>query len=140
MFVGYKTDSGDDVYRMWNPDTKRLLRTRDIRWLGKMFYAPNNLNEVREGTDDDSSIEEIVDDDVVDEAEEVRDDENIDIESENLDIESENSDVNGPESDDEGGWQPTPARTRSGRTVKSPVRLIQEQGALGLAVLKLLVI
>ena len=27
MFVGYNTDHGDDVYRMWNPDTKRLLRS-----------------------------------------------------------------------------------------------------------------
>jgi len=31
MFVGYKTDRGDDIYRMWNPDTKRLLRSRDIQ-------------------------------------------------------------------------------------------------------------
>lgn len=128
MFVGYNTDSGDDVYRMWNPDTKRLLRTRDIRWLGRMFYEPNNLNEVREGTDGDSSIEEIVDDDVVNETEEVADDANPDMESENSDIESENKDVG---SDDEGDWQAAPARTRSGRAVKARVRLIQEQGALG---------
>jgi len=98
-----------------------------------MFYVPNNLNEVREGTDDDSSIEEIVDDDVVDEAEEVGDDENPNIESENSDIESENLDVNGTESDDEGGWQPNTCTYtfRTNNEVACTPYLIQEQGALG---------
>ena len=38
MFVGYNTDSGDDVYRMWNPKTKIIHRTRDIIWLRRMYY------------------------------------------------------------------------------------------------------
>ncbi len=89
--------------------------------LSSLFFITNhryNLNEVREGTDDDSSIEEIVDDDVINETEEVADDANPNMESENSDIESENTDVG---SDDEGDWQGAPER----------VRLIQEQGALG---------
>ena len=36
MFVVYNTDSGDDVYRMWNPKTNRIHRTRDIIWLNIM--------------------------------------------------------------------------------------------------------
>ena len=38
MVVVYNTDSGDDVYRMWNPKTKRIHRTRYIIWLKIMYY------------------------------------------------------------------------------------------------------
>ena len=38
MFLGYNNNSGDDVYRVWNPDTKRIQNTRDIIWLKMMFY------------------------------------------------------------------------------------------------------
>ena len=38
MFVGYNTESGDDVYRMWNTKTKRIHRTRDIIWLKRIYY------------------------------------------------------------------------------------------------------
>jgi hypothetical protein len=40
MFVGYATKSGGDVYRMWNPHTNRLMITRDIIWLKRMYFAP----------------------------------------------------------------------------------------------------
>ena len=40
MFVGYATKSGPDVYRMWNPKTGRLLITRDVIWLKRMYFAP----------------------------------------------------------------------------------------------------
>ena len=38
MFVGYNINYGDDVYRMWNPDTNRIHNTRDIIWLKMIFY------------------------------------------------------------------------------------------------------
>ena len=38
MFVGYKTNSGDDLYRMWNPDTNRNYNTHDAILLKMMFY------------------------------------------------------------------------------------------------------
>ena len=38
VFVGNDTNYGDDVYRMWNPDTNRIHITRDIIWLKRMFY------------------------------------------------------------------------------------------------------
>ena len=74
MFVGYNTDHGDDVYRMWNPDTKRLLRSRDVRWLGRYYFDKPKSNpsaKVRENvsvtsreidmddTDDEKSDDEI---------------------------------------------------------------------------------
>ena len=38
MFVGYNMNSGDDIYRMWNPDTNRIHNTRDINSLKIIFY------------------------------------------------------------------------------------------------------
>ena len=38
MVVVYNTDSGDDIYRMWNPKTKRIQRTREIILLKIMCY------------------------------------------------------------------------------------------------------
>ena len=38
MFVGYNNDLGDDVYRMWNPNTKRIHCTRDIILLKRIYY------------------------------------------------------------------------------------------------------
>ena len=38
MFVGYNTDLGYDVYRMWNPKKKIIHRTRYIIWLKIMYY------------------------------------------------------------------------------------------------------
>ena len=127
MFVGYNTDSSDDVYRMWNPETKCLHHTRDIRWLGRRFYEPNLLNEVREGDNDDdtTSIEEIVDDE---------NEENNIVENENSDSENGNSDIENndePDDDDKGEWQKASSCTRSERSVKPPTHLIEEQGVLG---------
>ena len=37
MFVGYNTNSGDNIYRMWKPDTNIIHNTCDIIWLKMMF-------------------------------------------------------------------------------------------------------
>ena len=38
MFVGYAQDHAGDCYRMYNPDTSRVHTTRDVRWLGRMYF------------------------------------------------------------------------------------------------------
>ena len=38
MFVGYAQDHAGDCYRMYNPDTSRNHTTRDVKWLGRMYY------------------------------------------------------------------------------------------------------
>jgi Reverse transcriptase (RNA-dependent DNA polymerase) len=38
MFVGYATNHAGDVYYMFNPTTEKILVTRDIVWLNRMFY------------------------------------------------------------------------------------------------------
>ena len=39
MFVGYASDHSGDCYEMLNLNTRRILQTRDVIWLGKMYYS-----------------------------------------------------------------------------------------------------
>jgi len=46
MFVGYAVEAGQQVYRMWNPATNGISQTRDIIWLGRMYFkSPDNKPE-----------------------------------------------------------------------------------------------
>jgi len=38
MFVGYATNHDGDVYRMWNSETDRVMISRDVIWLKRMFF------------------------------------------------------------------------------------------------------
>jgi hypothetical protein len=42
MFVGYSTAHAGDTYRMWDPRSRRVHITRDIRWLNKMYFDQSN--------------------------------------------------------------------------------------------------
>ena len=42
MFVGYASDHTGNVYRMFNPLTKRVSVTRDVFWLHRMYYERVN--------------------------------------------------------------------------------------------------
>ena len=39
MMVGYHDDHAGDVYRLYNPKTKRIMTSRDVRWLNKLYGA-----------------------------------------------------------------------------------------------------
>lgn len=41
IFVGYADMHARDCYRMYNPNTKRIHTTRDVRWLKRWYYIPN---------------------------------------------------------------------------------------------------
>jgi hypothetical protein len=75
MFVGYPDDHPGDCFTMWDPVTERTHCTRDVIFLGKMFFDPpvgagegriRNLNknktsnrfDVLESSSDDSSDED----------------------------------------------------------------------------------
>ena len=120
MFVGYNTDSGDDVYRMWNPNTKRLHRTRDIRWLGRNYYSNNLIDEARK-EDTITSANEIAT------ANKGQEDSDVDSIEDAKDSHSEsNSDQDDEDGDDDEGWKEVPTHTtRSGRSVQAPKRLIE---------------
>ena len=58
MFMGYSVDHSNDVFRMLNLETKKIINSRDIVWLGKSFKMwsnsklPNEKVEVDEDYDD----------------------------------------------------------------------------------------
>ena len=39
IFVGYAELHASDCYRMFDPDTKRIHTTRDVRWLNRWYYT-----------------------------------------------------------------------------------------------------
>lgn len=39
MLIGYANDHEGNVFRMFNPNTNRVTETRDVTWLGRMYYS-----------------------------------------------------------------------------------------------------
>ena len=48
MFLGYATNHAGNVYRMLNPKTKKVLITRDVRWLNTTIDDDDEVEEVKE--------------------------------------------------------------------------------------------
>ena len=131
MFVGYNTDLGDDIYRMWNPNTKRIYRTRDIIWSKRMYYQVN-LKKARQlvGNGIEVGENEGVTPDAIYEDGEDSNYEEDDHSPSNPCYDDEESDSDDEEDDyEEAG--PVEKTTMSGRTVKTPRRLI-EHAVLGM--------
>jgi hypothetical protein len=40
IMVGYAADSSADTYRMFNPNTKKIIRSRDVKWLDWKIIDP----------------------------------------------------------------------------------------------------
>ena len=131
MLVGYALNHDHGVYRMWNPNTDRLVVTRDVIWLRRMYFenkggadnltiGPTFTNEVWEGDSNESSIDEAV------ESEDEDDDENESVDTIS-DIEPD-EDIEEPRADVTTGTEPEVRQTttRSGCVVKPPPRLIEE--------------
>ena len=59
MFVGYATDHEGDCYEMWNPPTRRLLTSRDITWLNRMYFQKDKPDDdiVEIDDSDDDTVE-----------------------------------------------------------------------------------
>jgi len=120
MFIGYATNSGGDV---WNPITNRVNNTRDVIWLKRMYFKPQDdanedevdvdvmIVEQEQITGQGNGAETVASEESFDSAERS-------IESEERSIESEEEST-------------TPiTTTRSGRTVQPPSRLIEEMGGI----------
>jgi hypothetical protein len=39
MFVGYTSNHKDNCYRMWNPNTKKISKTREVVFLKRLFFG-----------------------------------------------------------------------------------------------------
>ena len=63
MMVGYASDHAGDCYEMLNTTTRRIIETRDIIWIGRMYFDQHDTNELQvndenlENSDDDFSDE-----------------------------------------------------------------------------------
>ena len=132
MLVGYALNHDSGVYRLWNEATDRVIVSRDVTWLKRMYFekraenpemivAPTFTNEVWEGEDDNESILEPS----IDESEQSEDDS--DTGSQQTDDNNEDSGEE-IENEEEGGQNAEATVTRRGRIVIPPERLLEESG------------
>ena len=42
MFVGYPSNCESDSVRMWNPQMNRVVMTRNVIWMKRMFFEPDS--------------------------------------------------------------------------------------------------
>ncbi len=42
MFIGYNQENPENCFRIFNPESSRVTLTRDIIWLGQMYYPRRN--------------------------------------------------------------------------------------------------
>ncbi len=47
VFVGYADEHAGNCYRMYNPVTSRVNVTRDIIWLGRMYFTTENCEKTK---------------------------------------------------------------------------------------------
>jgi hypothetical protein len=130
MFVGYAGNHKGDVYRMWNPKTRKIHITRDVTFLKRMLFQT---------TVDEVAVVPSVTQDVIalDAGESTNEMEPTNAGSETSGGDkSEDHSASNPDSDNEnndgekndgmtGEWQ----TTRSGRTSRMPSRYSTEIGA-----------
>ncbi len=43
IFVNYSDQHAGDCFRMFNPKTNRIVETRDVQWLHKMYFRHDNI-------------------------------------------------------------------------------------------------
>ena len=72
LFVGYSTQHAGDVYRLLNPKTSRVIHSRDVKWIGKIWaeFYKNKMIDRASGyvdLDEDFQLEEEEDQDVEEE-------------------------------------------------------------------------
>jgi hypothetical protein len=58
MFVGYYVNHANDVYRMSNLDTKRIIHSRDIIWLNEAHHdwIDRKVSQKKENDDEDNDV------------------------------------------------------------------------------------
>jgi hypothetical protein len=47
MFVGYSSAHAGNCYRMYNPVTSQVSETRDIIWMGRMYFTSENYEKAK---------------------------------------------------------------------------------------------
>ena len=57
MMVGYGTQHGEGVYRMYKFDTGKITQTRDVRWIKQIFTDTDWKEKDDQSDSDDDSFE-----------------------------------------------------------------------------------
>ena len=47
LFVGYSSGHAGNCYRMYNPVTSRVCESRDIIWMGRMYFTSPNCEKTQ---------------------------------------------------------------------------------------------
>jgi hypothetical protein len=135
MFVAYSNRESDSC-RMFDPNTKRVVVTRDIIWLGRMYYAPKpvesdvtielDLNEDLDAPPAEEEKESNEDDDS-------DDDESVPAHDSTGDEDENEDDESVAREDDTPVQAPVDATvttSRSGRVSQAPSRLIETMSSM----------
>ena len=80
LFVGYSTQHAGDVYSLLNPKTSRVIHSRDVKWIGKMWVEFYKIKTIDRASgyvdpDEDFQVEEEEDQDIEEEETEPEGDE-----------------------------------------------------------------
>jgi hypothetical protein len=124
MMVGYALNHAGDTYRMWDKNTSQVHKTRDVIWLKRMYFE-------KKVEDPDLVIEPVIDGGGNKPRNiEVGEGENQSVgEGEDQNPKADQLDVDSDEEETEAEIV-TVNKTRSGRQVNNPTRLIEEMGAV----------
>ena len=121
LFVGYSTQHAGDVYRLLNPKTSRVIHSRDVKWIGKMwaeFYRIKMIDRAsgHVDPDEDFQLEEDEDKDVEEEESEPEENESEVIQVSQSQAEEPTETPVGVANDD-----PVASRTRSQTAASEPI-------------------
>ena len=63
LFVGYSTQHAGDVYRLLSHKTSRVIHSRDVKWIGKMWAETYKIKIIDSASgyvdpDDDFQLDE----------------------------------------------------------------------------------
>jgi hypothetical protein len=59
MFVGYASNHEGDCYRMWNPNTKKVSKTRDVVFLNRIFFRTPTMPVHQKQSTDDEDLDSV---------------------------------------------------------------------------------
>ena len=130
LFVGYSTQHAGDVYGLLNPKTSRVIHSRDVKWIGKMWVDFYKIKMIDRASgyvdpDEDFQLEEEEDQDIEEEESKPEEDDSDAIQVGQSQAE-EPTETSVGVADDE----PVASRTRSPTSTNEPIAARTRQ-ALG---------
>jgi hypothetical protein len=59
MFMGYASNHEGNCYRMWNPNTKKVFKTRDVVFLNRMLFRTPTMTVQKKQSADDEDLKSV---------------------------------------------------------------------------------